>query len=680
MRVESTCTLALARARQFKRVLAEKGSRECTALAEDTHKEQTKTYAAAFTTLIEAQFGNFAAARPAFEKLATDSPNDPELLVNVAISLASTKQYDDADRQLSLAISKFLAAGDKRSAANAYIRPLSVLGSDSSRSSMALQLKYLTSALRLYSDLGASADEARTSLALGDYFLTDSRTDDAIVYFNEAQKLAKEANHEGVLAQSLLGLGNAFQRNKNFAKAEELHLRAEELFVRLGNALGETICQRALSNDYYGLGLVDKRLATLLRARKSSVTAGPLQSYFTAYALGDFYRSQGEYEKALASFEDAARLTNASEDAEHFGYSHLALGEVDGLVGRWDDCLAEIHRALDSFVAINDKKGQAASWSELTSVYSDRTSPIKNFDMAQECYQKALALGADKSIEVDLLEIYIATGKSAEAARIAQQSVQDCSKKNDTFCEAHALVSLSEAERMSGDVKTSRRTMNDAKKLAASWPDFYLHGRIAYQESRLLVSEGRLSDALASYKKLISMIENIKGRLSAREQQSLSENYGFIYDELISLLYDMSQKGPSDRVQFVSEALGFAEKNKARQFAETWGRAFKSQMVSTLPPTVREQETSLDAQRERLFSQLDASGNCAEFLRSTRRSPTPKMSGCRSCSSEAPKRLWNSRLRPTGRLFGSYGGQRAKTSNWFRSTALPSRVSGCWNT
>jgi len=137
---------------------------------------------------------------------------------------------------------------------------------------------------------------------------------------------------------------------------------------------------------------------------------------------------------------------------------------------------------------------------------------------------------------------------------------------------------------MSGDVKTSRRTMNDAKKLAASWPDFYLHGRIAYQESRLLVSEGRLSDALASYKKLISMIENIKGRLSAREQQSLSENYGFIYDELISLLYDMSQKGPSDRVQFVSEALGFAEKNKARQFAETWGRALRARWFQLCLP------------------------------------------------------------------------------------------------
>jgi hypothetical protein len=103
-----------------------------------------------------------------------------------------------------------------------------------------------------------------------------------------------------------------------------------------------------------------------------------------------------------------------------------------------------------------------------------------------------------------------------------------------------------------------------------------------------LASEGRLSDALASYKKLISMIENIKGKLSAREQQSLSENYGFIYDELISLLHDMSQKRPSDRVPFASEALGFAENNKARQFAETWGRAFKSQMVSTLPPAVRD--------------------------------------------------------------------------------------------
>lgn len=121
-----------------------------------------------------------------------------------------------------------------------------------------------------------------------------------------------------------------------------------------------------------------------------------------------------------------------------------------------------------------------------------------------------------------------------------------------------------------------------------------------------MASEGRLEDALASYQKLISLIEAIKGRLEAQEQKSLAENYGFIYDELVALLYSMSKKSPRDQVKFASESLEYAEKNKARQFADTWGRVFRDQMRLALPPTVQERERTLYSQRDRLMAKIEA--------------------------------------------------------------------------
>ena len=44
-------------------------------------------------------------------------PDNPELLVELAISLASAKAYDEANSQLQSAVGKFLSAGDKRTAA-----------------------------------------------------------------------------------------------------------------------------------------------------------------------------------------------------------------------------------------------------------------------------------------------------------------------------------------------------------------------------------------------------------------------------------------------------------------------------------------------------------------------------------------------------------------------------------
>jgi hypothetical protein len=55
-----------------------------------------------------------------------------------------------------------------------------------------------------------------------------------------------------------------------------------------------------------------------------------------------------------------------------------------------------------------------------------------------------------KTLELDLMEIYLQTGKYGEAAKTAREGIQNCVKEKDTNCQAHALISLSEAERLGG--------------------------------------------------------------------------------------------------------------------------------------------------------------------------------------------------------------------------------------
>ena len=196
---------------------------------------------------------------------------------------------------------------------------------------------------------------------------------------------------------------------------------------------------------------------------------------------------------------------------------------------------------------------------------------------------------------------------------LREEDIQDCLKEMDTSCQAHGLISLSEAERLGGNLKASRSALNKARPLVAKSPDLYLKGRLQYQGSRLLASEGKLNEALSSYRQLIALIETIKGRLGAEEQKVLAENYGFIYDELVALLYSMSKNSPKDQLDFASTALEYAEKNKARQFAESWGRVFKSQMALSLPASVREHEQSLYSQRDRMYCKA---GRSVRFCRS----------------------------------------------------------------
>jgi CHAT domain-containing protein/tetratricopeptide (TPR) repeat protein len=563
--------------------------------------------------MVQAQTGNIAAAKSSLEKLIAKTPNNPELLVELAMSLASAKLYDDAKSQLELAVGKLLAAGDKRTAAGAYARASIVLNVDSSDTAKKLQLEYLNAGLKLYHELGAEAEEAGTLIALGDYFLRISQSETAIDNYRRAKELAQRAGQQNIVGQSLLGLGNAYQAQKDFARARDFHGSAADVFRELNNSAGDTISLRNLGRDYYELNEPDKALVALLEARKAAQNAGAFHAYLAAYFLGDFYRSQGEYEKSLVSFHDALEITEKAGDTEHSAHSHLALAGVVGFLGAWEDSVTESEIALKLFEKIGNKEGQGFCWAHLTAVYSDRTSSLKDFDKAQECYRKALEFGYGRTLDLDLMEIYLQTGKYGEASKIAKGGIQDCLKEKDSNCQAHALISLSEAERLGGNLKSSRNALNQARPLVTKSADLYLKGRLEYQGSRLLASEGKFDEALSSYKQLISLIEGVKGKLDAQEQKGLSENYGFIYDELVALLYSMSKRTPDSELRLASDSLGYAEINKARQFAASWGRVFVNQMRQTLPPATQEREQSLNSRRDRLLAQLEAPTNNSDI-------------------------------------------------------------------
>jgi CHAT domain-containing protein len=610
--VEPSCILALSYARQNKSRLASQRNAECMRLATKTNDQQTMTYAQAVNVMVETQTGDLASAKSSLENLIAKSPDNPELQIELVMSLVSAKLYGEGDSQLAVATTKLIAAGDKKTAAGAFKRVAVVLNVDPSDNAKELQLKYLTSALQEYRESGAAAEEAETLILLGDYYVKVTQGKNAIDSYRAAQDLAEQRGHPNIIAQALLGLGNAYESQKDFVKARDFHLQAASAFHKLDNSFGETMSLRNLGAEYLKLGDTDRALSSLLDARRAASNTGTLNRYLAAYFLGDFYRSQGQFEKALTSFQEAAEITAHDGDLEHSAYSHLAISGVDVVIGTWEEAISEAEISLGLFEKIGNKEGQSDCWAQLTSIYSDRSSPFKDFEKAQEFYKKAQDLGFGKTLQLDLLEIYLQTGRYSEAATIARESIQYCVKEKNTDCQAHGLISLSEANRLNGNLKESRSALNEARPIVSKSQEVYLRGRLIYAESKLLTSEGRLDAAVRSYRQLISLIEDVKGKLDTQNQRSLSENYGYIYDEFVSVLYSTSQKAGNNRLELSSEALNYAEKNKARQFAESWGRVFENQMRLALPPDLQEREQALSSKRDRLRVRLEAASESAD--------------------------------------------------------------------
>jgi CHAT domain-containing protein/lipopolysaccharide biosynthesis regulator YciM len=609
LKSEASCILAISYARQGKIALAKERIEECTSLAKKTEDQNTISYSDAANVLVQTQIGNIAAAKVSLENWVLKAPDNPEFHVELAMSLASAKLYDEAGARLDFAIQRFTSSGDKKTAAAAYTRVALALNSDQSEKAQRLQLLYLNSARQLYHALGAHAEEAETLIVLGDYYLKLLQFKTAIDKYQTAFSLAQKVGQPDVAAEGLLGLGNGYKAQKDFNRAAQYHLKAVNAYHNLKTPSREAISLSDLASDYYELGDTDRALTSFLEAKEAAKSAPSFNRYLVAYLLGDFYRSVGQFEKALATFNEAVEITTQTDDVEHSGYSHLAIAELNAELGDWDDALSESQIALDLFHKIGSREGQASSWAVLMGIYSDRSSSLKNFDKAQECYVKAKDFGSGDVLQLDLMEIYLQTGKYSEAAKIASENLAKCKTSQYTGCEGHALLSLSEAERLEGDLKDSRAALNKVRPLALKSQELYLRGRFLYVEARLLVSEGKLEEGLASYKQVISLIETVKGNLNAQEQRAISENYGYVYDELVSLLYSMSKKSPGNKLRYASDSLQFAEINKARQFAKSWGRVFVNQMRLTLPSPIQERERALFSQRDHILAQLDATLN-----------------------------------------------------------------------
>ena len=604
LKVESACVLAIAYMREIKNSLAESKLGECKKLANQANDEQSLKIAASTDALVQIGMGAPSSAKESVERLLANVPDDPEMHVELAMSLANSKLYDDAVSQLNFAIVKLTSQGDTKTIALAYFRVAMALNSDDSPKAHELELQYLSSGQRIYHELKAEPEEAETLNALGQYYLNVSQSKPAIESFEKAYDISKKAGRDGTVAQALSDLGNAYQKQDDFPRAQEFHERAATAYHALKNPGPEAYCLLNLARDHASMNEADASLSTLLEAKAVSTNAPALSQYFVLVALGQFYRQQGQYERSLATYREAAELTKQARDNEHCAYSHLAVAELDSIVGSWDEAVADTETALNLFQDLGDKPGQAAAWAELTGIYGERSSSLKNFDKALECYKRAQALGYGEGLDLDLVEIYIQTGRYIEAAKIANVAIQQCAKDDD--CRANVLLSLSEAQRLNGDIKAARSSLNEARPIALQSPDLYSHGRLLYGEARQLTSEGKLDEALISYQKLIALIETVRGRLNAKEQQSVSENYGYIYDELVSLLYSMSKKDSRGQLIRASESLEYAEKNKARQFAESWGRTFVDQMRRSLPASTQETERSLFAKRDRILAELNS--------------------------------------------------------------------------
>jgi hypothetical protein len=102
-------------------------------------------------------------------------------------------------------------------------------------------------------------------------------------------------------------------------------------------------------------------------------------------------------------------------------------------------------------------------------------------------------------------------------------------------------------------------------------------------------------------------LEDFKSSSTTENRRAVSETYSFIYDDLIATYYSLGAADRQYALLSAGKALEYAELNKARVFAKSWGQVFTDGLRAQVPAQLQEQERVLLARQASLQSELQES-------------------------------------------------------------------------
>lgn len=614
LRIHSICTLAVAYARTKNPALANQTIQSCMDLEKQSSDAENRNFANAANVFVQILDNEIAKAQESLSYLQKTVGANPATHEELAIALGTAGRISEAMPEFTVALDGYQGSNDVTSSARCYKEMASVLDSSSEPESKKKQLEFLNKALSLYKSAGDTFQESGTDGAIGQYFEKLGDTSDAEHYFRQSLEAAERSGNKLAVGWAYVMFGNLYAATKHPEEALPLHQEAGAAFDAANAQHEEADALLAAGLDMQSMGRLDEAMTSYFRAQTLADESGQSSSkYFARINIGFLYERKGQMEQARTAFLKAAQITEDSHDLGNLARCDLDLAGLDTLEGDWSSALEEATKAQKIFQQTGDRDGESDADGQLASIYSDRNSTVQDFELARKYFDSAQKLHYSKLTELDEIEIDIQTKHFAEATATATDVLASCRKSkngpwdNGDACAVEALISLAEAERLSGDLKASAEALKEAMPLVSKNQDIYSRGRLLYGEANQERAEGHFGQAVRFYQQAIQLVEDAKTNIDPEFQLSMSETYDFVYDELVDCLYSLSEqeKGPQ-KLQTAIEALGYAETNKARQFEKSWGRTFVTELRRKLPLDIVQQEDALTARRNQAAAQLQA--------------------------------------------------------------------------
>jgi CHAT domain-containing protein len=553
--------------------------------------------------------GRQAEAQESEQYLLQHSPEDPQHYVELAALNAQQGNSSGAVQSWQRALQLFEAKKDLRSAASTH---LSLAGAIMlSKGSSSDISENLEEALTLYRELGDGEGQVKACMFLGELHSKNKEPKKANEYFEKALKLSREIKSPALEAAVLSEAGQAYKLSGAPDLALEYYKNSAAIYHNIQDLTDEA---SQLNNEAWALNDLHKpeeAFEVALNAKRLADTSGSwVAQYWVRRTLAAGYENRGEFESALAVLREACTISDSAHQPLNSASASLALAEALIDVGGWEEALDAINVSLPIFRQFKDTGSEISAYSDLMNIYGARESDLKDLDKALENYETAYRMvktidperAAGLSLGVE--EIYWQQKRFKEAIAKVNEALDYYVQTKDDWNQGNALITLAEAQRSDGDVHAAAISLARAEPLVTRIQNFYMTGRLYYGRANLLKTEGQFKNAIEQYERVIALLEQIKSTSDLDIRRKASENYGFVYGELIDTYYSLGNEDKRNKLAAADNALRYSELNKSRIFTNSWGRTFIDVLKLELPAELQQRERTLSAMQDALQSEL----------------------------------------------------------------------------
>ena len=367
---------------------------------------------------------DYPKAIEAYENLVKVSPDDPEVLFNLAGLYESAGSLDKASDALTRVLTrdpKFFDAlfaagrvqikrGDPQASLDFLNRALNLsiqLGNEEGRATIlnatGIAYKRLNKpdeALRNYQEsldirtrLGLKGGMAATLNEIGQIQNKMGQPDKAFKSYQQSLKLRREIGDKRGTGNTLIDLGLLYVDRGRYDDALKLFQESLQIQRQVGNESSQALCLNNIGNIYLARGQYSDALTYYERALQlSEKTENPAEMAVTVHNLAETTAKLGEYNQSLDYFLRALNLFRKADDKRGAATASYSMGTLFDYQGRFGASLTAKEEALKTFRDLQERSFWLA---EILSGYGESLAQVGRYDEAQKTLHEALSLSRE---------------------------------------------------------------------------------------------------------------------------------------------------------------------------------------------------------------------------------------------------------------------------------------------